>query len=132
MNRPIKIKIEGQFKGVGEKRASINCDDYILIYSEVNGATYDPDSDKEPSLTREVSAGIGGFPSAADMYDRLTQATVQMFQMSNDQKVNDYNLINYICNLINFSGLGDKVTLSVSEEYMANAGKAPIPKEERG
>lgn len=131
MGRPITIQIDSHLKNVGENHDIIECDDYLMIYSKVNGATFDPEGNKEPSLTRDVSAGIGGFKTMSDIYNRLTQGTLQFFSLSEDPSVNDYNLVNYISELIKYGGLSEKVRLTVTEDLLANAGKAPIPKEKK-
>lgn len=129
MSRPITIQVDGTFKDTGKQHAEIECDDYITIFSKVNGATFDPEGKKEPSLTREVGISTANFKDITDVYNRLTQGTVQIFKASDNEKVNDYNLINFICTLIKYGGLSNKVHLTVNEECLANAGKMPAPTE---
>lgn len=128
-NRPIRIQIDAKVKGMDEKHVEVDCDDYILLYSKVNGAAFDPEGNKEPSLTREVSAGIAGFKETSDIFNRLTQGTLGLINISDDEKVNHHNLINFIMYLIHYGGLEGDVKLSVSEKYLSNAGKNPVPSE---
>ena len=128
-NRPIRIQIDAKVKGVDEKHVEIDCDDYILFYSKVNGAAFDLEGNKEPSLTREVSAGVAGFKETSDIFNRLTQGTLGLINISDDEKVNHHNLINFIMYLIHYGGLEGDVKLSVSEKYLSNAGKNPVPSE---
>ena len=46
-NRPIRIQIDAKVKGMDEKHVEVDCDDYILLYSKVNGAAFDPEGNKE-------------------------------------------------------------------------------------
>lgn len=118
--QPIKITAEGNFKSLGNKKAEILCDDAIIIFSKINGAVMGAAKNGDPSFTREVNAWVVGFDTTPDVYTRISQGVLQLFSASEDEKANQYNLINLIQFLITNGGLRDKVRLSISEELIHN------------
>lgn len=121
--KPIKISVDGDFKQQGIKHNDIECDDAIVIYSGINGAVMGASKNGEPAFTREVSTWVGGFGSMSDVYTRLSQSVLQMFINSQNEQINQFNLVNLIQFLITNGGLSDHVKLSVSEEFVSRKGE---------
>lgn len=126
MARPIQISVNGNFKKVGEKRFDLDCDDAIIIFSKINGAFLGNTEAEKAVLTREVGAWVGGFDDEPGLYDRLSQAVLQIFSSYVDEKISNYNLINFIQFLINNSNLRDKATIRVSENLISNTAKGGL------
>lgn len=116
--KPIKISIDGDFKQAGEQHNEIECDDAILIFSSINGAVMGISKNGDPAYTRDVSAWVGGFDSMPDVYTRLSQGVLQMFTNSENERINQFNLVNLIQFLIANGGLSDQVKLSLSEKFI--------------
>lgn len=116
--KPIKISIRGEFKQAGEKHEEIECDDAIIIFSSINGAVMGASKNGDPAYTRDVSAWVGGFDSMPDVYTRLSQGVLQMFLNSENERNNQFNLVNLIQFFIANGGLADQVRLSLSEEFV--------------
>lgn len=116
--KPIKISIDGDFKQKGADYNKIECDDAVIIYSNVNGAVIGTSKNGDPVFTRDVSVWVGGFGNMPDVYTRLSQGVLQMFTCSENERVNQYNLVNLIQFLIANGGLSDKVCLSLSENFI--------------
>lgn len=116
--KPIKISIDGDFKQTGPDHSEIECDDAVVIYSNINGAVMGISKNGDPAFTREVSAWVGGFGSMTDVYTRLSQGVLQMFMNPENERINQFNLVNLIQFLIVNGGLSDKVRLSLSEDFV--------------
>lgn len=116
--KPIKISIDGHFNQKGPDHSEIDCDDAIIICSNINGAVIGVSKNGDPAYTRDVSVWVGGFGSMPDVYTRLSQGVLQMFMSSENERVNQFNLVNLIQFLIANGGLSDKVRLSLSEDLV--------------
>lgn len=116
--KPINISIDGEFKYAEVKHDEIECDDAILIFSTINGAVIGKSQNGDPAYTRDVSAWVGGFKSIPDVYTRLSQGVLQIFTDSENERLNQYNLVNLIQFLIVNGGLSDHVRLSLSEKFV--------------
>lgn len=118
--KQIKISIDGDFKQKGPDHNEIECDDAVVIYSNINGAVIGTSKNGDPAFTRDVSVWVGGFGSMPDVYTRLSQGVLQMFMSSENERVNQFNLVNLIQFLIANGGLSDKVRLSLNEDFVNN------------
>lgn len=106
---PINISIDSDIKQKGPDHNEIECDDAAVIYSNINGAVIGASKNGDPIFTRDVSVWVGGFGSMPDVYTRLSQGVLQMFTCSENERVNQFNLVNLIQFLIANDGLSDKV-----------------------
>lgn len=118
--KPIKISVDGHFKQNGPEHSEIGCDDAVVIFSNINGAVMGVSKNGAPAFTRDVSVWMGGFESMPDVYTRLSQGVLQMFMSSENERVNQFNLVNLIQFLIANGGLSDKVRLSLNEDFVNN------------
>ena len=122
MGKPIKLNVNADFKEKGANNIDIACDDAIIIFSNVDGAVMDAGKDGEGSLTRQTSAYCVGFTSQPEMMTRLSQGIFPLIMQSDDQKINQYNLVNLLQFLIVNGGLEKDAKLYVSEKLMGNTG----------
>ena len=124
----MNIKIEGERVKPedGNYLVEINCDDAIIIYSNITGAVMNPDQNGELSYTRKVEAWVNGLKKPTDVFTRLSQIVLRVFMDSPDQKNNEYNLVNFIQILITQAGLEGKVRLRLGEELIANSKEGQL------
>jgi len=124
----MNIKIEGERVKPedGHYLVEINCDDAIIIYSNITGAVMNPDQNGELSYTRKVEAWVNGLKKPTDVFTRLSQIVLRVFMDSPDQKNNEYNLVNFIQILITQAGLEGKVRLRLGEELIANSKEGQL------
>lgn len=116
--RPIKISMDSDFKRKGADHSEIECDDAVVIYSNINGTVIGISKNGAPAFTRDISVWVEGFESIPDVYTRLSQGVLQMFMNSENERINQFNLVNLIQFLIVNGGLSDKVRLSLSEDLV--------------
>lgn len=129
MRRPIKISINAV--NVAETIPPIECDDAIVISSNINGAVLNATAEGDPSYTRNVGVWVGGFRAASEMLTRLSQAIIQVISQTGDEKAVKYNLLNFLVFVIDRSILKGQVSLHVREGFIDNTKEGSIYHEKK-
>lgn len=118
MRKPIKISID-TVNGT-ENMPPIDCDDAIIIYSNIDGAVLNATADGDPAYTRKVGICVGGFRADSELFTRLSQAIIQVITQTGDKEAVRHNLLNFLVFVIEHSILKGQVSLHVREGFIDN------------
>lgn len=129
MRKSIKINID-TVNGT-ESIPPIECDDAIVISSNIDGAVLNATADGDPAYTRKVGVWVGGFRTAGELFTRLSQAIIQVITQTGDEEAVKHNLLNFLVFVIEHSTLKSQVSLHVREGFIDNTKEGSVHHEKK-